>query len=525
MSNITLEEIRTELAGFVQDTVDALGYANYGSDYKGKWAAGDYDVETVVSHSLRFYSCLVARTATDTTDPSLDTAAWKLLGSAATIRGISQDNVDALGNSTYGSLYKGLWAAGVHAVGEYRSYGGRYYRCKTARTASNTDSPPMDEAGWEVVGSSFVVQGDIETAKQENIDTAADLVFGSSYRGKWERDSYNPGDVVYDEQGKGFYECDIARTQRNRNPPSVNTSHWSRVDPLNKVVKDSTGLARVKSQAFTSNGTWTKPANVENVRVMLIGGGGGGGGGNKYSPGSSNVPTDGAHVGAGGGGQSGSYVLIEAPVAADVPVTIGAGGAGGKRQDATASEAGSNGGDTSFGDIAVARGGKGGGPGRTAFPVLSFDYTAVSVHGVGGGQQEGNRDIWSSRRSGLIFVNGSVGGHGGGRWKSSEAAYIIGQNGDSFDGFPNSDGGAHGGADKTLNGGGGGGMRGPGGAGGAGGRRAQHEDPHGKNAPTANSGAGGGGGGGVIANQSGVTYYGGNGGNGASGYAVVFWTE
>ena len=524
MSNITLEEIRTELAGFVQDTVDALGYATYGSDYKGKWAAGDYDVETVVSHSLRFYSSLVARTATDTTDPSLDTAAWKLLGSAATIRGISQDNVDALGNSTYGSLYKGLWAAGVHAVGEYRSSGGRYYRCKTDRTASDTAGPPMDEAGWEVVGSSFVVQGDIETAKQENIDTAADLVFGSSYRGKWQRDSYDPGDVVYDEEGKGFYECDIARTQRNRNPPSVNTSHWSRVDPLNKVVKDSTGLARVKSQAFTSSGAWTKPANVETVRVLLIGGGGGGGGGSKYAPQSNQQILDGlAHAGGGGGGQSGSFVMMDVPVTEDVQVTIGAGGSGGAKQDATAAQDGGDGGDTSFGSFAVARGGKGGGKGRVAFPTLSFDYAARSLHGIGGGQKDRSQDISESRRSGPIFVNGSAGGHGGGQWIATETAATVGQGGDSFDGFPNSQGGAKGTTTNAPNGGGGGGMRGPGGAGGTGYRNKSGAD--GTAASIANSGAGGGGGAGAWGSQRNVTYLGGAGGAGASGYAIVFWTE
>lgn len=365
----------------------------------------------------------------------------------------------------------------------------------------------------------------LEGASQDTIDALGSVLLGRKYKGKWKRASYKPGALVYDERDDSFYQCDIARTERNRNPPSLNTSHWSRVVGLKETVKDSTGLAKIRSQVFTESGLWTKPANVETVRVMLIGGGGGGGGGNKFSPGSKKVPSAGAHVGAGGGGQSGSFVLIEVPVKADTTVTIGAGGSGGKRQDATASEAGADGGDTSFGVIAVARGGQGGGPGRTAFPELSFDYKAVSVHGVGGGQQDGNRDISSSRRSGPIFVNGSAGGHGGGRWKSHETASHIGQNGDSFDGFPNSEGAAHGGADGAPNGGGGGGMRGPGGAGGAGGRLAQQENPHGKNAPTANSGAGGGGGGGVIASQSGVTYYGGNGGNGASGYAVVFWTE
>ena len=518
MSNITLEEIRTELAGFVQDTVDALGYANYGSDYKGKWAAGDYDVETVVSHSLRFYSSLVARTATDTADPSLDTAAWKLLGSAATIRGISQDNVDALGNSTYGSLYKGLWAAGVHAAGEYRSSGGRYYRCKTDRTASDTDSPPMDEAGWEVVGSSFVVQGDIETAKQENIDTAADLVFGSSYRGKWERASYDPGDVVYDEAGKGFYECDIARTQRNRNPPSVNTSHWSRVDPLNKVVKDSKGLARTRSQVFTESGNWVKPRNVDSVRVKLVGGGGGGGGAGGVFASYNNHATS----GGGGGGASGELIVDEVLVTGDVEVTIGEGGEGGAGGVGNQNGfQGGNGGDTSFGTHLTAKGGsRGNNTAGGSSNQLSYGGSA----GHGAGQNN-------------LFGIGSVsGGHGGGGVSSSSSGHSVATPvaGVSHGLGIHTEGGSAGiGArsGRRGGGGGGGGAAGIRGNGGDGGNGIINNEGNGRDGESAepNSGAGGGGGGGAYdsAPRTGVgtSRNGGSGGRGGSGYAVVYWTE
>ena len=216
-----------DLSLISQNNVDAIGSATFGGGYQGAWAAGVFAVGDVVSYTLRYYECTVARVATNTDSPATDTASWKLIGSSITIKANVQDNINALGSATYGGNYKGLWVAGVHAAGEFRSYGGRYYRCKAARTASNTNDPTQDNTGWEPVGSSFTLQGDIRTAKQENIDAAAAIVFGEDYQGVWAAGDFAVGDVSYDNVTERFYECDVARTAANTNRPSVDTSNWS----------------------------------------------------------------------------------------------------------------------------------------------------------------------------------------------------------------------------------------------------------------------------------------------------------
>ena len=446
----------------INSTVDVVGAATFGTDYKGTWEAGIHAVGDIRSYNVRYYECKVARVAGNTDSPETDASSWTLIGSAVTIRAGYQDNVDALGSSTYGDAYKGLWEAGVHTAGDYRSYSGRFYRCKLARVAGNTDNPSVDNTGWDAVGSSFLIQGDVKTAKQENIDAAARLVFGPDYKGLWQIGIFDVGAVVYDDVIQEFYECDVARTAANTDRPSVDVGSWEKIVSLRQRVADSTGLSQVKSQILTSSGTWPKPDNVSFVKVFLLGGGGGGRGGDRPPSRSSNGP----------GGGSGELVIRDIPVTGNVVVTIGGGGGGGdggNLSDAPG-QAGSEGGETSFGSLAKARGGGAGGLGGS----LGTTVSPLGSSADGGGDGEDGKSI-----GGLGFVGGSTVGNSGGGGGAA--------NGDGGDG----------------------------------GRQGRQPGEDGGDAPE-NSGSGGGGGG---RGGSSPVSDGGDGGDGGSGICIVFWTE
>lgn len=103
------------------------------------------------------------------------------------------------------------------------------------------------------------------------------------------------------------------------------------------------GLASL--QVFTGDDTWTKPAGITKVRVLLVGGGGGGGG---------SVISTGALSGSGG---AAGYAekFIDVTGTSEETITVGAGGTAG-----IGGNDGANGGSSSFGAFCSATAGLGG---------------------------------------------------------------------------------------------------------------------------------------------------------------------
>ena len=112
------------------------------------------------------------------------------------------------------------------------------------------------------------------------------------------------------------------------------------------TIASTVTSGQLKTQLFTSPGTWTNPGSVTQVRVLVIGAGGGSG-----------SKATGYNPGTGGGGGVGYAVNV--PVSGPVAVTIGVAGAG-----ATYPGSGASGGTSSFGSLVSCTGGGGGTPGN-----------------------------------------------------------------------------------------------------------------------------------------------------------------
>lgn len=151
-------------------------------------------------------------------------------------------------------------------------------------------------------------------------------------------------------------------------------------------------LVQGSMQAFTGNGTWTRPSGISNVYVKAWGGGGGGGAGRTG--------------GAGGGGGGGGYAEAFTMVTGDVTVTVGAGGAGSNTD-------GANGGNTSFGTAVTASGGSGGGLGTATgvLPVRGGSGGAGTVSLVAASGGAGSTLAIGAEGGGAPL--GGTGGHGG----------------------------------------------------------------------------------------------------------------
>lgn len=290
-------------------------------------------------------------------------------------------------------------------------------------------------------------------------------------------------------------------------------------------LADSTGTLVY----FTSVGstTWTVPANVDTVEVLVVGGGGGGG----------------SDMGGGGGG--GGVVYDPAyPVTpgSTVSITVGGGGVGAPAGQGQV--AGSNGGNSSFGTITAYGGGGGasrhdgsgapagdgasgggasGGRGNQDFPVVSSGY--------GGGNRgraiygpQGHDGAWSTHTrwypgggggAGSPGFSGPEGGNGGiGALVAiipGEPLYWGGGGGGSGYQGRGGDGGNGGGGGGAVGTTGGGQGYNDGSGGGGGGTNTWAQTPGGN----AGANTGGGGGGGAHYNSNNF------GGNGGSGIVIV----
>lgn len=132
--------------------------------------------------------------------------------------------------------------------------------------------------------------------------------------------------------------------------------------PAPSVTHTEAAVPADAVRVYSSSDTWTKPAGLREIIVVAVGAGGGGGSGRRGAAGQSR---------SGGGGGGGGAIVWRRIGANELPgtvaVTIGAGGLGGPSVTTanTNGSPGSIGGDSSFGDMAIAKGGGAGGGGST----------------------------------------------------------------------------------------------------------------------------------------------------------------
>lgn len=248
---------------------------------------------------------------------------------------------------------------------------------------------------------------------------------------------------------------------------------------------------------ITATQTFTVPVSINYLDVTCVGAGGGGGGAGTDAGGG------GTQTGGGGGGGGGATVRRRIPVTPNTgyTVTIGSKGLG-----SSAGTAGTNGGDTSFGTLVVAKGGSGGG---------STTGTGVGAAGAAGtgsindltGSGTINPTLTATPIAILFGDGAAVAGGPGGAGGSG-----VGTNAGAAGTNIETRAGGTGGTATASRGGGGGGGASAFGAGGAGGNSSGAPS-----SPAAgNYGAGGGGGGGKGASAS-------PGADGSNGICIIEW--
>jgi len=248
-------------------------------------------------------------------------------------------------------------------------------------------------------------------------------------------------------------------------------------------------------QAFTANGTWTKPANAIASFVEVIGAGGGGAAG-----------TDAAGGSGGGAGYLIREMVPTSQLGATEAVTVGTGGSGGTRAGGVTTAPGS-GTASSLGTLFVALGG-----GLSALPEATWTGQAQSATAYGsggstGGNNPGRVGGYGSGGGGSgansTTLAGNAGGAGSNLSITTTSTTMLAATGSGGAGGTGTTGGAGTAGSVNANGfgsgggGGGGNSSGVGGAGGAG-TRGSGGGGGGRGTSATNGGAGGAGGNGYV---------------------------
>lgn len=383
--------------------------------------------------------------------------------------------------------------------------------------------PALSAADAVNVGGKELTVKDATLVTMVNSENVADRVYayyknGHVIKADMVIDSERPGDKVAFTDAHGR---DIQGIIKSMDINLSNTLKAS-VEVVTGYTHTGVGNFYRHFVLITSSCTYTVPAGVYKIRIVL--GGGGDGGASGYpgedgEPGKPNTSDNGAS-GAGGevglGGAGGKILIITLDV---VPgqvfqVSIGAGGIGGVC-DGVTSVPGTKGGDTTFGDYSSAAG--------SASVIGYVDILSGKVYGPAGEDglfpggagngPEGNGPTCGGALPGATgqTATGTLGAAGGGY--GGGAAY--GQNGaDGTDGI----------SGKTSS---------IGGDGGDGADAAPAEDGSVPGAGGQGGSGGGGGGGGGFANHSnelsstggkaGKGGLGGNGGDGADGFVGIYF--
>lgn len=172
----------------------------------------------------------------------------------------------------------------------------------------------------------------------------------------------------------------------------VSTNNLSDVSNATTSRSNLSAVGTVKTQKFTSSGTYTPSTGMLYCTLECMGAGAGGGG----TQGTASVG------GGGGGGGAGSYgrvTVSAATIGASQTVTIGAAGSGG----AAGNNSGSAGGDTSVGTLCIGKGGSGG----------SGSNGSAAIGGLGGTASTGDIPATGQRGGPSLATNGIQIGHGG----------------------------------------------------------------------------------------------------------------